>query len=46
MDAFSEPVFMDTIYSMHPIFLNEICEMAKQDMKDEKVMSSGHGNVL
>ena len=38
IDAYSEPVFMDTIYSMYPIvesILNEICEMAKQEMKDK-----------
>ena len=39
IDAISEPVFMDTIYSMYPIvqsMLDEMCETAKQQMKDKK----------
>ena len=39
IDAISEPVFMDSIYSMYPIvqsMLDEMCETAKQEMKDKK----------
>ena len=48
IDAVGMDVFMDTIYYMYPIvksILDDICEVAKQDMKDKKMMSSGHGNV-
>ena len=39
IDTISETVFMDTIYSMYPIvksMLDEMCETAKQEMKDKK----------
>ena len=39
IDGVSEPVFMDTIYSMYPVvksILDDICEGAKQEMKDKK----------
>ena len=39
IEAVSAPAFMDTIYSMYPIvkaMLDDICETAKQEMKDKK----------
>ena len=39
IDAISETVFMDTIYSMYPIvksMLDEMCETAKQETKEKK----------
>ena len=39
IDAFTKPVLMDTIYTMYPIVksvLDEMCEMAEQELKDKK----------
>ena len=39
IEAVSAPAFMDTIYSMYPIvkaMLDDICETAKQEMKDKR----------
>ena len=39
IEAVSAPAFMDTIYSMYPIvkaMLDDVCETAKQEMKDKK----------
>ena len=48
IEAVSAPAFMDTIHSMHPIvksMLDDVCETAKQEMKDIKEDELGCGNV-
>ena len=48
IEAVSAPAFMDTIYSMYLIvkaMFDDVCETAKQEMKDKRRMNSGRGNV-
>ena len=46
IQAVTANIFRDTIHAMHPIvkaLLGEICEVGKQEMKDKKSTSLGHG---
>ena len=48
IQAVSAPLFMGTIESMYPIvtsMLDELCEAAKQEMKEKRRMSLGHESV-